>query len=461
MKLSKIYFVSFFIILSFILVKPLFAEVAPIDNTNGASYTLSTLDIQNTKIVSQKNNLFNLSFDISNGSVSQAGLKYSVSLVKQISKDQSSVLDEYVYPESLSISANSLTKKEITYTAPSGFGGDYTLVLKIQNGGINLRSILFGKVKIIALHNMVEITPNTCYLAVEDKDFKNKPINFSGIKLEDKINFVCTVLNPLKNEITVTPLYKTYKDTIYGEAIALEGGDISPISFKAGEKKVLNLSIPKANTAGDYILKTSFISGNLSSNSNISNYAINSDVAGVTAKILSASLNKDFYKKGDVAKFSILYNLGFNYVSNPDPSKEEVRDNKPIVVYLSATITDDNQKQCTPTINKDLEYIRPSGSIEIPTTITRDCKNPQIKLEMKDKNGTILDSKELAFKSGDFAIQEAEVVKLNTFLSSENAIMYVLVGVFVVAIIIIYLIIIKKRKDYINNNLPKSNETTI
>lgn len=392
MNLFKFSSISFLFLFSFILVTPAFAvETTPVVKTTttavkpaGDVVVLATVNIQNAKIVSQEINKFHISFDISNREGTQSGVKYGVKLIKELGKSNV-VVDEYIYPEVLSISANTTTKKEIVYIAPSNINGSYTIVVSLKNySGLPLGSGIAGKVKIISTLKTVEILPDTCVTYIAGKETSNKtPItNSVSISPKDNLVLTCGAVNNGKTEISVTPIYETYLRSTYGSVTEQTGGDVTPIVFKAGEKKTISLSLPKATAPQLYGVKVSLKQGDEFSNSVVVYYMIK----GLSATIQNFSLDKDYYNKNDTAKIAFFYNA-----SSGD---EKLAPS----ITLTASIVNEKGKNCITPINQVLTKV---GLVEIPANIITNCINPKASIELKDDKGNILDQKQLSFKTNE------------------------------------------------------------
>ena len=453
MKLLKSFSISFFILLSLVLVTPIFAEVTSVAQTSN-QFIIANTSIQNTKITSEKGNLINISFDIQNGSGAQAGIKYSVRLTDK----SGNTVDEYVYPEKISLGSNSSITKSVVYNAPNNLNGEYSAFIQIKNeGNIILGMGDLGKIKLSSSVSIVDILSKTCYLSVvgEKSSPKYTLSQIVDINQSEQLNINCTVSNSSKKDITVTPSYQTNIGNIYGDIVSTTSGDVKPIAFKSGEKKIISLALPKANAPQIYSTKVSFKSGDTYSNYIILYYRIQ----GVSATVKSFSLDKDIYKKGDTANISLIWSHSPLYTNSRVKVIDNTKDNQgDPVISLNISILNDNQKDCIDPINKKLDYY--SDGLVLPATIITDCSNPQTNFELKDSNGVVLYNKQLSFVSSPNSLEE---VKQNSFinrlLTTTNIL--IAIGVILALGIIVYLINLKKKDQNINNDLNKSNETTI
>ena len=395
--------------------------------------------------------MINISFDIQNGSGAQAGIKYSIRLTDK----SGNTVDEYVYPEKISLGSNSSINKSIVYNAPNNLNGEYSVFIQIKNeGNIMLGMGDLGKIKLSSSVNIVDILPKTCYLTISGEKGSPK-YNLSqivDINQSEQLNINCAISNSSKKSVTVTPSYQTNISNIYGDIVSTTtSGDVNSIVFKSGEKKMVSLALPKANTPQIYSTKVSFKSGDTYSNYIILYYRIE----GVSATVKSFSLDKDIYKKGDTANISLIWSHSLIYNNSRIKTTNDNQSDQ--IVNLSVSILNDNQKKCIDPINKNISFY--SDKLIIPTYITSECSNPKANIELKDSNGVVLYSKQLSFVSSPNSLEE---VKQNSFINRvlNTTDILIAIGVILALGIIVYLINLKK-KDQNKNDLNKSNETTI
>lgn len=425
-NLSKFSFLFIFLFILF----SLFISTSALAVTSSAEETaptkatvLATVNIYNAKIVSQEGNNIKISFDIANRQGAQSGARYGVSLVKEVGKIKS-VVAEYVFPEILDLNTNTTINKVVTYQAPSSLDGEYLLVVSVKNySGLPLGSFTAGNVNLVSSIKTVEILSDTCSIAISgDKTSTKKTLDqVLDISSSEKIILTCDVINNKQADASVVPNYETYLRTTYGDVVEQTGGDTTPIALKAGEKKTISLSLPKATAPQFYNVKVSLKEGETSSNSVVAYYR----VEGVSATIQNFSLDKESYKTGDSAQISFFFSslsLSGGKASVPP-------------VVLVANIANKNGKSCIAPINQTLTE---SGLIQIPASITTNCRDPKASIELKDEKGNILDQKELSFESKDL-------------ISPLTKMIVAIFGILLVAGIIIYFINLKKKQNEIVN----------
>jgi len=83
-----------------------------------SAVTVATVNIYEARIIEQKDNVFKLAFDLTNGASIQPDVKYAVQLV-----DTNNVIaDERIYSEIINLRENQSISKQIEYQAPSYLG---------------------------------------------------------------------------------------------------------------------------------------------------------------------------------------------------------------------------------------------------------------------------------------------------------------------------------------------------
>ncbi|MFA6392608.1 MAG: hypothetical protein WCW54_00780 [Candidatus Paceibacterota bacterium] len=419
-NLSKLSLLVVF--LSIFIFTPVFAATTPINKSIATkAILLASVNIKDAKIVSQKGNIFNISFSLSNGEGLQTGVKYGVKLVSE-SKTGQMIIDERVYDESLTLNPNMTTKKDIVYTAPASLSGSYTLMLTSNNSSsfpFGITSL--GKVTLIATTKGIEIIPETCTLQiVGDKTGKTyNLIQGVGINNGESINLTCEAMNSSKIDVTTVPSYEVHSGTSFGDIITQSGGSAEPITFKIGEKKSFSVTLPKATIPQIYNVNFTLNDKDNKSNSIDVNYM----VLGVSATIDNVSLDKDYYNKGDTALLSLIYTSN---ASSPISSKIQISNSK--------------GKSCAEPQTQTLTQPIPLR-IDTSIVITSSCIDPKITATLTDDKGVVLAEKEFNVKTTSAVPAQA----------SNKIIIYVIIALLVIIILFIYF---KKKK-----NLPSTQPT--
>jgi hypothetical protein len=428
-KILKISLLSFFITSSLFLG----VQVLAFTPTESDEFILlASVNVQDAKIISQKENNFNISFYFNNGEGLQTGVKYSVQLIKQTDKD-SFIVDEKIYDESLTLNPNTSTKKDITYSAPTFLEGDYFLKIVSNNtNGFPFGILDIGKVKLVATTMGIQILPETCYINVVGEKGNPSYTLTQGvdIKSEEDLSLNCTAFNSSKSDINTIPKYETHYRTNYGNVVDQIGGDTKMISFKANEQKPFTVILPKAIIPQAYNVNVYLDNGKVLSNPVSVHYVLR----GASATIQSISLDKDYYIKGDTAKAYFVYShsadsfQGSRFGSGADA-----------VLTANIKISDTNNNSCAESITQTLSGISPKSEVSIPITVI--CVNPKISLSLTNDKGTVLDQKEFTVKTSS---QDAP---------SNRNMLYIIIVIVLVIIVATY-IIMKKKKFTQQSSIP-------
>ena len=409
---------SLFVFLSLIISNQIEAVTVP---TKGI--VLATVNIQNAKIISQENNVLDISFDLANEEGVQTGVKYGVKLVQETENGQF-VVDEKVYDESLTLAENSTISRNITYTAPNNLSGDYVILIASKNdAGSPFGLSLLGKIKLNSTFKGVSLSSETCYLNIVDEKGSSKYNLAQGIDIsfEETLKLSCTATNSADKTIKANPVFVTHFRTAYGEIVPQTEVVNEPITFKAGEKKNISVLLPKATVPQAYDVVTTLVYGESVSNSVTAHYVLQ----GASATIQNLSLDKDYYDRGETAT------LAFSWSPSADsfPGSRLGRSSVLSGIMLSGEITNGHGKKCASLINQPTS-INQSTKTEIPISITSSCVDPQVSLTLKDKDGKILDQK-------TFSVE--------TSTKEKTASMAVAI-IIVLAIIILAIALIKLKK---------------
>jgi hypothetical protein len=117
-------------------------------------------------LTSQSKNTFTVGFDLTNGDGAQPDLKYSVILMTD-SSSSPSVVDQKVYDDVVSLSANDSRHITATYTAPNFLSGKYLLAVQVRNSaGFPIGTAHLQTVTLQGTGQYLNIDTNSCYLTV-------------------------------------------------------------------------------------------------------------------------------------------------------------------------------------------------------------------------------------------------------------------------------------------------------
>lgn len=396
-------------------------EEANIQESEDSRNLIATVNILNSKIVSQENNKITLSFLLSNRSKVQPGIKYAVNLTKNGEKGAQILIDEKVYSEIISLSENFATTREVVYEAPEYLSGIYNIWIISQNEkGLPLSSSSLGKITLKGNNEYVEIQKSSCDLQVQGETGEKR--SGKSINSNENLLISCNIINHFKTEQTTNPVLAVYSYSTFGEKV--EEKKQSTITLNPSESKLVSFTVPKVNKPQNYNIVLSFANNE---NKIVSNQASFYFVLnGARAVIQNLRMDQDYYAKDDVAGISLFY---YSYSTNAEK------------VSLELNINSEN-KACADSIKQELEKI---GPVDLEAKITKDCLNPEVSVVLKDKDGNVLDQSILKITSLSDVPEVSEEEKTAAQTGSKKSIIVIL-AIVLLALLAILIVIIQKRK---------------
>lgn len=417
MHLFKTFILSLFV--SFLSFSTFFYNTAlAVDLVPKGGTLVATVNIRDATITSQQGNTVNVAFTITNREGVQNDVRYGVQLISVT--DKKVLVDEKVFSESLYLAENSSLRKSLSYTAPTTLSGTYELILTSKNSA-NFPFAFYplGKVTFNTPVKGIMLNYESCTGTL---DKKQKTPSLSQTVLVQSpyqiFEISCTAVNNSKTTFTATPVIVTREQGLYGEIVKTESATPAPIVFKSGEKKNVSFVVPVASKPQTYVASITLTSEDVSSNTLFVTYKLR----GETATISNLSLDKDFYKRGDVAALSIVWLSTLPKVT------------------LSATLTNSTGMKCAKAIEQDLI----AGTTEVLFPVNSTCRDPQIAVELKDSKGIVLDQK-------DFSAQTSKSQKGGDIIP--------FVVLIIIATLIILVLFIKRHKKTTNDTM--SNPTSM
>lgn len=397
-----------------------------------SSDPVATVNIYNATST-QKGNEITVSFDITNRVGIQPGVKYGLFLIQETSKGRVQV-DEYIYDEVLSLGENSSIHKILTYKAPSFLDGTYKLFISSKNvndfpfGNAFAGTLTFKK----SSDQILTIQSNSCFLTIQGEKSNKKYTPTQGVDISTSETLLsnCIVENTSDSPVTVTPNFTTRSQSIFGDVVIATGGDSSKVTILPNEKKMVVTKLPKAKTPQAYHVSMQY--GTIGND--ISYTYI---IQGPSGTIHSIVLNKDSYKKNEVATFSFIWSASAGTFTNSRNSAD-VRLN---TLSVDVIFTDKDGKQCAPIASyvlKDGEFLK-----KLETKITSDCILPQVDIALMDEAlGQLSHS---SFQTGKKVLVQTS--PLSALFNQINILSAVFLFLFLAIISILSLLIYSKWKS--------------
>ncbi len=271
MNIFKHFFIFSFAVFLLSSISFAYGQVTSTVTTEGnqKAIIVASVGIQDAKITSQTDSTIALSFNLTNGTGVQSGVRYAVELVSK-QKEGYVTIDSKVYDETLTLLENTKTSREIVYTAPAGIEGVYEI--RISSGtvsGIPLAGATLGEVTFKKyIPGGIYIAPESCTLTAigNQRDRKTTFSQITRLINSQTLRLDCSVTNSFTTPITATPRIETRYRSVFGEQVEVLGGDITPIAFTANETKTFGIALPKSSKPQVYGGTISLVAKDIVSN---------------------------------------------------------------------------------------------------------------------------------------------------------------------------------------------------
>lgn len=392
--------------------------------------------VDDQKIDNVDNGKIQVSFSINSNEKNLSGVKYSLVLVK--SGEEKQIVDEKVFDETFDLGPNEQKQITATYKAPEYLNGSFELLLNVRNQkNFSLADSFFnGNIGLNGSGQYAELIFGKGYLSIQDDPNKKQyEINVSTASIEKNENLVFNgeFTNYFKKDVAVYPSFTIYPALDLGKFVSTQKSD-KAITLKAGAKQLLQIPVPKVEKPQIYGVKMDLV--NASGESVSVPVKFNYVLKGESAIIQFASLDKDYYKKGEKAKLDLIWN-------HRDSSTGAEKN-----YSLEVAISDNNGNDCS---KKTTKNIAQSENLQFPVIeslpIISNCLNPEATVQIKSASGEVLDvqiikmiSKNVPNKNPATINQSANAERLS------SSMLIKILGAFAIFLAIILALIIFKRK---------------
>ncbi|MEA3272718.1 MAG: hypothetical protein U9P90_03570 [Patescibacteria group bacterium] len=362
------------------------------ENLNIPEVAIAQVNLKNVKIISQQDNSFQISFQITNKSAwIQPNIRYSVLLVAEENIDNFSIngVARQIYDEELNLNGGESLKRKVTYLVPTYLVGKYLLVVEARlPGGMFLKAQKADNPVILkGNQQFLEIVSSSCYLSTAGDQVNKRYGIQEGVVIDpqkEKLIGICQVINHTNEQVKFTPNFKIYSDSIFGSETQNTGLRLGEFQINPHETKKLIIPLPVDLNPRVYDTEV-FLKNqeNIFSNSVVMRYIIKN----ASATIQNVAFDKPSYAVGETAK------VGFSWSGDTNQSFDFKTENIG-AKKLIANILIKNQidGQICGQIDEILNPKMSNAYITIP--ITANCKKPLIISTIKDESGNILDWRE-------------------------------------------------------------------
>jgi len=396
----------------------------------------TSIDINNLKIISQRENNLEISFDIVNNmSLVQPDMQYRVGLISAdhvfgLLKDE---LGAKVYPEEIVLAGNETISRTIKYTAPAYLSGEYVLWVKIQNAGGILMDMtqVETPVTLKGDNKFVEIKPASCRLLINKEDQTMSSVEYNareGIIFnpqEEKLTGFCEVVNHFDQQLTLSPFFESYRQSIFSNEVKKNQSKINEFQLGPNEKKTVLFTLPVDLSPQAYDVRVTLQDqGKLVSDSVIFHYVIQGD----SATIQNISLDKASYVKGETAQVNLAWTDSADSVLSSD--SDDAAQN----LTANITIQNGSGKLCGQKTVK-LNQEKPLIKIDVPISAT--CQHPVIFSDIKNEQGKILAKRksQLSKETSQSFLQNRRLISI-----------LILVSLFVVILVFTFFLNTRKKQ---------------
>ncbi|MBD3238365.1 MAG: hypothetical protein GF332_01860 [Candidatus Moranbacteria bacterium] len=416
--------------------------IAAIPKTGLAEYQLSegvkivsTININDARIVSQKGNIFRVAFTLTNRENVQPDVRYSLNLSK--SGDIYDFVDSYTYPGTLNIGENESKTKQVTFTAPSFLRGAYDLYIEVKNKeGLTLARHKIDTLNLNGSGDYVEINPRDCVLKVEGDENTYNLLQGVDVSKQENLFLQCNVKNNGNITMEVVPDFKTNYRSKFGERVITEKLENPVQTVEANEEKTLSFQVPKALVPQSYHTKFSLKQSDRKiSNSVYFQYVI----TGASATINNIRLNGDYYLPGDNLEAYVLWKPSADFFPQARHGGTQLRG-----LNMQLSVENENGLDCISDTSKALE-ISNKDEAQFSQEVIAECKNPLVKAQITDQKGKVLAIKELTVKSSQMK-RPGSVMDQGQQQASKINRNLIVFGVLTLILVILLLIFLMKNK---------------
>jgi hypothetical protein len=376
--------------------------------------TIAEIDVQNLTVFQKQDatNSFRISFDVLNGGKeAQGGLVYGVELIRRNEAKQQEIvfLDaQYFSDASFSIAGGVSLKKEFEYTASDFLTGEAELWVNIKNASGMEMSSGVEKVQLNGSGHYLELG-NPCFFTVGTEQKKYNLAVGVDVEKNEQLFLNCQATNKASQNLNFDLEQIIHERSLVGEKKSSIAGD--KLSFSPGESRLLKMEIKKPENPQAY--DVSFRAKN--EKGEASNLVVGHFVlSGQSGSINLVNLDKDSYKKGEVAKLALfLSDSADNFVGSR--RRGSTLDKPSIKIQFKRS----DGKKCSADFEKKLVLGGDAENISVP--IIEDCFDFYV-ISQLFNGSQLLDERKMFFdrKDNGAANIEAEKDKNSSLTGKET-----------------------------------------
>lgn len=437
MRTKQFLFLSLCVMICLVSAIPVFAQTPTVPMPSGMDkpenigkmenmILLATTNITEAKITKQEDALLEVTYTVNNEQGVQTDVRSSLALANE----KNTIVEEQISRDVFSLGENEKKTRIISLEIPSFLKGEFTPVITLSTESGMVLSMYPMDKKIQVSGNVNDVVYfEGCVLSVAGDDSK-KFLAMQGVDVASQEDLLahCTAKNMSSNAITATPNITEYRRTVFGKKT--NEYSVSPVTFGPNEKKEFTFTVAKNAEPQAYAQKIVLLDQNGKQISDKTSFHY--VVQGESATVQNIVLDKNAYKKGDIATIT------FNYTNSADRFfGARKQGGTPIQLSALLQITDASGALCA--AEKKITF---EGDLFQKESITmeRDCSDPSVSASIQNNDGKVLDKKTVLAKD-----PESKNEQNPTSLYTGKYFIFIAVGVFIFLLGVMLVLVRKLR----------------
>ena len=322
-----------------------------------------------THVDNQTTGSYTVGFTINSGSLGATNFKYAIKLIPihDDIPDYTTIGDEKVYDETLTIAPHQSIERSVMYTPPT-LKGTYRMIVETKNeNGLPLSSAFVTDITLTpAQQSGIYIDPASCSLSIGNDPKTYNLTQGVDVLPSESLYLSCTVSNTsVSGPTTASADFVTNNRTTFGAISNQATPAQQQFQLIAGQSKMVRIEIPKPANPQAYDTTVTLSTHDLiSSNPIIVHWVLQ----GKSATIQNISFDKQAYSPNDTVGVSFAWTTSAGAFA-------DARNQAPEAHTYTATV-----QMCgaTQTLTLDTHINTVHVSVPLPT----DCQNPSVSINI-------------------------------------------------------------------------------
>jgi CARDB len=383
------------------------SEETPIPTEDSFEFAIvAEVSVRDGLVVEQRGADFIIEFALENEGKIEPEVLYGVRVFKP-SEFGPALVDEYVYPEVLSLDTGEKVAKQITYTAPFALHGEYVLQLVAANkSGLEYGAQTLGTYSIDTggLAGSITITPEECSVGIEMVNGERVTYGFfEGIDLDSKTEkffLSCDTLTGIPDMYSAD--YEVRERSAFGDVVGAGSVDWGSYTLEDGS---FFMYIPTPEKPQSYLTYVVFKNPEGTEVSNPITFRF--VVQGESATVQNISLDKRAYTAGETAQVSV-FTSGYADIFEGARGREMQTEEASAESLMVQVVLMSNGKACSAVQTKSLSEDGTNGFLDLSIPVIEDCPNPTAEVEILSQSGATLAQDSAKVGEGDDVMMQEE-----------------------------------------------------